>query len=407
MAGSIYTVSQISSYIESMFDNDYFLGRDIRVKGEISQCNVHRKTGHIYFTLKDEKSLLSGVMFSSYAGSLKFDVQQGMRVIVTGRIIAYGAGGKYEIKAWTIAQDGEGDAYERYLALKRKLFEKGMFDPAYKMPLPAMPRVIGVVTSSSGAAVQDIIKTAKSRDPGVQILVYGALVQGRYAPMALIQGLEMMQNAGVDVIILGRGGGSSDDLDAFNDELLAEAVFSSSVPVISAVGHAVNESITDLVADATAITPTEAAQKASVDMHSFMQEMDHRRRLLQNQMLHILERKKRELLLVKADLERSSPVFRLKLDRQRYEMLRSGLLQEMSMQLMRRREQLQLAKERLQGLSPYAKLAQGYALAVDDEGQRISTVSGLKEHQQMTLHFADGTVRAAVLSVRPEEEEHE
>ncbi len=403
MAGSVYTVSQVSSYIESMFNNDYLLGRDIQIKGEISQCNRHRSTGHIYFTLKDEKTMISGVMFSSYARALTFQMKQGQKVIVTGRVIAYGAGGKYEIKAWRVIPDGEGEAYERYLALKRKLFEKGMFDPQYKMPLPEMPRTIGVVTSASGAAVQDIIKTAKSRDPGVQILVYGAQVQGQLAAMALIQGLETMQDAGVDVIIIGRGGGSVDDLEAFNDEMLAEAIFSSSVPVISAVGHAINESISDLVADATAITPTEAAQKATVDMHVLQQQMVYRAQRLEDQMQRLLERGRRELAQRKTELERSNPTYRLKLNRQRYEVLRGALQQAMDSQLLQKRTKLQMQREKLQGLSPYEKLSQGYAMAVDDAGKRISSVHMLKEHQQISLHFADGRVRAAVLQIEEEQ----
>ncbi len=396
MAG-IYSVSQISGYIESMFANDYLLGRDIRVRGEVSGCNLHQRTGHIYFTLKDADSTLSGVIFSRMARALRFQMKTGIQVIVTGRIIAYPSNGKYEIKAWTIEPNGESAAYERYLELKQRLREKGLFDPMYKMPLPVYPRTIGVVTSSSGAAVQDIIQTARRRDPGVRIMVYAALVQGSGAAMALADGIEAMQHAGVDVIIIGRGGGSTDDLEAFNDELLAEAIFASEIPVISAVGHAINESISDLVADAKAITPTEAAQKATVDMRALQRELQVRADSLDAQMALRLTRKRRLLAARSAALEAVNPAHRAAGSRRRLDNAQYGLQTAMARQLQLRMQRLQLVRERLIGLSPYDKLEQGYAFVTDASGARVLRASSLRKGQQLTIHFADGAVQAQVL----------
>ncbi len=257
---NVYTVRQVNSYIKNMFTQDFMLNR-IYVKGEVSNCKYHT-SGHIYFSLKDESGTIACVMFAGSRSGLSFRMQEGQNVIVLGAVSVYERDGKYQLYAKEIVLDGAGRLYERFEALKRELEEMGMFAREYKQPIPAYVRSVGIVTAPTGAAVRDIMNISARRNPYVQLLLYPALVQGEGAVPSIIRGIQMLEKQQVDVIIVGRGGGSIEDLWAFNEEEVARAIFECSVPVISAVGHETDTLISDFVADLRAPTPSAAAELA-------------------------------------------------------------------------------------------------------------------------------------------------
>ena len=263
MAQNVYTVRQVNAYIKNMFTQDYMLNR-IYVKGEVSNCKYHT-SGHIYFSLKDESGTIACVMFAGQRGGLAFRMTEGQQVIVFGSVSVYERSGSYQLYAKEIRLDGEGVLYERYQQLKRELGEMGMFAPEYKKPIPAYVKNIGIVTAPTGAAIRDIMNIAGRRNPFVQLYLYPALVQGEGAKESIVRGIQLLDKQGVDVIIVGRGGGSMEDLWAFNEEMVARAVFDCETPVISAVGHETDTTIIDYVADLRAPTPSAAAELAVYD----------------------------------------------------------------------------------------------------------------------------------------------
>ena len=268
----IYTVSQVNTYIKNMFVQDYALSR-ISVKGEVSNCKYH-SSGHIYFTLKDGKGTLSAVMFASQRVGLSFRLEEGQQVIVTGSVDVYERDGKYQLYAKEIKREGKGDLFLRFQQLKEELEEMGMFSPEYKQPIPRYAKVIGVVTAPTGAAIRDIMNISARRNPYVQLVLYPALVQGEQAKYSIAEGIRTLDAVGVDVMIVGRGGGSIEDLWAFNEEMVARAIFDCSTPVISAVGHETDVTIADYVADLRAPTPSAAAELAVFDYLQFQREIE-------------------------------------------------------------------------------------------------------------------------------------
>ena len=266
MAG-VYSVSQVNSYIKNMFTQDYLLNR-ISVKGEISNCKYH-SSGHIYFTLKDKSGTLSAVMFASQRKGLTFTLQEGQQVVVSGSVDVYERDGKYQLYAREIKRDGNGDLFERYQKLRDELEEMGMFAPEYKQPIPKYAKTVGIVTASTGAAIRDIMNISARRNPYVQLVLYPALVQGEQAKYSIVQGIKTLDKMGLDVMIVGRGGGSIEDLWAFNEEMVARAIFECHTPVISAVGHETDVTIADYVADMRAPTPSAAAELAVFDYRQF------------------------------------------------------------------------------------------------------------------------------------------
>ena len=261
---NVYTVGQVNSYIKNIFDQDYMLRR-IYVSGEVSNCKYH-PSGHIYFSLKDAEGTISCVMFAGSRRGLAFPMRDGDNVIVGGSISVYERDGKYQIYAKEITKEGAGLLYEKYLALKAELEEMGMFAREYKRPIPRFARTVGVVTASTGAAIRDIMNISHRRNPYVQLILYPAKVQGDGAAESIAMGIERLDQLGVDVIIAGRGGGSIEDLWAFNEEMVARAVYDCKIPVISAVGHETDTTIIDYVADLRAPTPSAAAELAVPDM---------------------------------------------------------------------------------------------------------------------------------------------
>ena len=261
---SIYSVGQVNNYIRTMFDQDFMLNK-IYIKGEVSNCKYHT-SGHIYFSLKDESGTISCVMFAGQRKGLGFAMKNGDKVVAGGSVSVYERDGKYQLYAREITLEGAGLLYERFLALKKELEEMGMFAPEYKQPIPVWAKKVGIVTAPTGAAVQDIRTVAGRRNPYVQLILYPALVQGEGAKESIVRGIEVLDDYGVDVIIVGRGGGSIEDLWAFNEEEVARAIFNCRTPIISAVGHETDTTIADFAADLRAPTPSAAAELAVADV---------------------------------------------------------------------------------------------------------------------------------------------
>ena len=284
---NVYTVKQVNAYIKNMFTQDFMLNR-IYIKGEVSNCKYHT-SGHLYFSLKDESGTIACVMFAGQRSGLSFRMQEGQQVIVLGSVSVYERDGRYQVYAKEIVLDGAGLLYEKFVKLKKELEEMGMFAPEYKKPIPKYVRTVGVVTAPTGAAVRDIINITRRRNPYVQILLYPALVQGDGASESVVRGIRALEEAKVDVMIVGRGGGSIEDLWAFNEEKVARAVFECSVPVISAVGHETDTTIIDYVADLRAPTPSAAAELAICNYRELLETIRTERERMHRSMRRKLE----------------------------------------------------------------------------------------------------------------------
>ncbi len=393
-----YSITQINEYIAAMFSNDYLLHAPIWVQGEVSQCAEHTASGTIYFTLKDEKSVLSCAMFRwDRQSGLRFKLETGQKVLVCGEVSVYTRTGRYQMRAKTIRLDGIGDLYEEYLRIRRSLEELGMFSPVYKQPIPAYVSTIGVVTSPSGSVVWDVIHVAKQRHPGIRILVYPAKVEGEGAAASLVRGMEAMQNAGVDAIIIGRGGGSLEELWPFNEEAVAHAIFNSAVPVISAVGHETNMMISDLAADLHENAPSTAAVKAVPDMAAVKDEIEAMRETFRTLMNQHLQRCRSDLSRKALQLKLYSPKSKITQQKVRAKTAREALQHNMERLISQKKAALSVYEERLRGLSPYAKLEQGYAFVTDEKGERIAKAAQAMNGQVLTLRFADGAVTVKVV----------
>ncbi len=305
MKENAYTVSQVNRYISRMFSSDFAL-TGITIKGEISNLKYH-SSGHIYFTLKDAASQISGIMFAGDRAGLKFKLEDGMQVLCTGNVGVYEKGGSYQIYAQKFTADGIGDLYVRFEQLKKELGEMGMFDPMYKKPIPKYAKRIGVVTAKTGAAVRDIIQIAKRRNPYIEIILYPAQVQGEGAAMSIVSGIKTLDQMGLDTLIVGRGGGSIEDLWAFNEEIVARAIFDADTPIISAVGHETDTTIADYVADLRAPTPSAGAELAVFDFAKLMEDLSVYRSSLRSIMNEKIQDERQKLSLQKLKLSRYSP----------------------------------------------------------------------------------------------------
>ena len=397
--GSVYSVSQMNSYIQAMFAQDYLLSR-VSVRGEISNCKYHT-SGHIYFTLKDESAAIACILFAGQRKNLRFRLSDGMRTIVSGRIGVYERGGTYQLYANDIRPDGIGALYERYEALKKELEESGMFDPLYKKPIPRYINTLGVVTAPTGAAVRDIIQIAKRRHPGIQIILYPAKVQGEGAAQSIANGIRVLDEAGVDVIIAGRGGGSIEDLWAFNEEITANAFFACSVPIISAVGHETDTVITDYVADLRAPTPSAAAELAVTDMNAAAEQLKEQAARLNDAMLRQIRESRRELEKRQIQLSMGSPSNRLNQMRMLLEEKSQRLDTAMKQALALSRARLRLSGERLAALSPTERLSAGMAMVQGENGKIVTSVRSLTAGEKVMIMFADGSANAQILECSP------
>ena len=398
---NVYTVRQVNSYIKNMFAQDFMLNR-IYVKGEVSNLKYHT-SGHIYFSLKDESGTIACVMFAGSRSGLSFRMEEGQQIIVLGVVDVYARDGKYQLYARKIVRDGVGLLYERFELLKKELQEMGMFAPEYKQKIPKYIRRLGVVTAPTGAAVRDIINITKRRNPFVQIILYPALVQGEGAAESIVKGIHALEAEKVDVMIVGRGGGSMEDLWAFNEEAVARAVFDCSVPVISAVGHETDTTIIDFVADLRAPPPSAAAELAVYDFMEMKKNLKLREEKLLHFMQLILERKRQKLEQYSLRMRAYHPQQRLNEQRQFAADAENRLRREMMRRLEQEKYRLGLMAERLKGLSPLEKLSQGYAYVENSSGANVRTVSNVKQGEQITVYVTDGRIRAEVTGVEKEE----
>lgn len=397
---TVYSVGQVNRYVKNMFIQDYVL-RKVYVKGEVSNCKYHT-SGHIYFSLKDETGVLSCVMFAGQRRGLAFRMKDGDRVVVGGAVDVYERDGRYQMYAKEITLEGAGALYERFLALKAELEEMGMFAPEYKQPIPQFIRRLGVVTAPTGAAVQDIRNISLRRNPYLQIILYPALVQGDGAADSIVKGIRMLDEAGVDTIIVGRGGGSIEDLWAFNEEKVARAIFECRTPIISAVGHEVDFTIADFVADLRAPTPSAAAELAVDDMAQVMYTLSSYQKRFQRDMREEIEFQRVRLGQYQMRLKYLSPESRLRDRRQALVDFEDTLRRAMDNKLQQYRHRLGIYLERYQGLSPLAKLNQGYSFVADTDGRGITSVSQVKPGDRVEISVTDGVIQAEVSDSRRE-----
>lgn len=401
---NVYSVGQVNRYVKNMFTQDFFLQK-VYVKGEVSNCKYHT-SGHIYFSLKDETGTISCVMFAGQRRGLGFSMKDGDKVVVGGTVDVYERDGRYQLYAKEITLEGAGDLYERFLALKQELEEMGMFAQEYKQPIPPFVRKLGVVTAPTGAAVQDIRNVSLRRNPYLQIILYPALVQGEEAAESVAKGIRMLDEAGVDVIIAGRGGGSIEDLWAFNEEVVARAIFECRTPVISAVGHETDFTIADFVADLRAPTPSAAAELAVYDYRSVLEAAGSLRERLHRAMWGKTELFRERLSGYQTKLSYVSPQNRLREDRQRLISLEEAVETAMNLKIKEERQRLSVYLERFSGLSPLKKLNQGYSYVADEKGKTVTSVDGIKEKDRLFISVTDGTIETEVSSIRKETEQY-
>ena len=414
-----YSVSQVNAYIRNMFRQDFALNR-LSVKGEVSNCKYH-PSGHIYFTLKDGGGTLACVMFAGQRKGLDFTMREGQQVVVAGSVDVYERDGRYQMYAREITLDGSGDLFRRFEMLRNELEEMGMFSPEYKQPIPKYAPNIGIVTASTGAAIQDIINISRRRNPFVQLVLYPAIVQGEEAKYSIVKGIETLDKLGLDVIIVGRGGGSIEDLWAFNEEMVARAIFECHTPVISAVGHETDVTIADYVADLRAPTPSAAAELAVFDYKQFEEKVAACKLLLEKAAKRRVERARFRLEQCRMQLKLKNPQRNLndrkqqladmeealnrrmqealKENRRSLEQQKQCLNRQMTGKLEKEKHRLALNASRLEGLSPLKKLSAGYGFVQKESGEAIRSVKQAKPGDTLRVYVTDGSFETLVKEV--------
>ena len=391
---NVYTVRQVNTYIKNMFMQDFMLNR-IYVKGEVSNCKYHT-SGHIYFSLKDESGTIACVMFAGHRSGLSFRLQEGQQVIVLGSVSVYERSGQYQLYAREIILDGAGALYEKFEALKKELAEMGMFAREYKQPIPKYIHTLGVVTAPTGAAVRDIINIAGRRNPYVQIILYPAQVQGEGAAESIVRGIRALEKKKVDVMIVGRGGGSIEDLWAFNEEPVARAIFECSIPVISAVGHETDTTIADFVADLRAPTPSAAAELAVYDHREARERIRTYQEAMLRQVTLKISEKRSVLERLRMRLNYAHPRQKLNESRQYAADLETRLRLLMQNRLDREKHRLALCVEKMKGLSPLEKLSHGYSYIQNQNGENIRSIRQVSDGTALEIYVSDGRIRALV-----------
>ncbi len=393
----IYSVEQINNYIKQMFNTDFVLSQ-VNVQGEVSNCKYH-SSGHIYFTIKDNGSVLNAIMFAGNRTGLKFQMKDGMQVVVSGNISVYERDGKYQMYAKRIEQTGMGDLYQRFLELKKELEEMGMFDALYKKPIPKYAAKIGIVTASTGAAIQDIINISTRRNPYVQLVLYPAIVQGEFAVDSICRGINKLEEYGVDTIIVGRGGGSIEDLWAFNDVKVANAIFECSIPVISAVGHETDFTIADFVADMRAPTPSAAAELAVCNIFEILESLADCQSKLNTAMRNRIDFSRMTIQQYQKVITNLSPINMINTRRQYLEHLSMQLNHNMENLLTQRRNYLKTICASLDSLSPLARLCSGYSYVRDIKGKTLNSVENINAGDRLRISVTDGDIWTKVETV--------
>ncbi len=389
-----YSVGQVNNYIKNLFKQDFFLEK-IAVRGEVSNCKYH-PSGHIYFTLKDETGAISCIMFAGDRKGLKFRMRDGDAVVASGSIQVYERDGRYQLYAKKIEPDGTGALYIRFERLKEELAETGMFAEEYKRPIPPYIRTLGIVTASSGAAIRDIQNVARRRNPGVRLILYPAQVQGEGAAESVAAGIRALEDFGVDAMIVGRGGGSIEDLWAFNEEIVARAVFDCSVPVISAVGHETDTTIIDYVADLRAPTPSAAAELAVWDRSAAAGRAEGLRREMGDLMRRHIGFAADRLGGLTARMRYVNPQSQLYAKRQYAADLEERLRMLMERVLGEAGHRLQLLAQRMDSASPLRRLSDGYSLVTDEDGRILDGFDDIGIGMRLKLRMLGGDVIARV-----------
>ncbi len=414
MQKNIWSVSQLTTYIKRVLENDWQL-TSVLVKGEISNF-THHYTGHMYFSIKDSKSTIRCVMFAGNNKGLKFQPKDGMMVHIKGKISLYESAGQYQIMVTDMIPDGVGELYLAYEETKEKLYKEGLFDEGHKKDLPAIPKGVAVITSATGAVIRDIISTLGRRNPGIKVYLIPSLVQGEDAAADLIRGLDIVENYCldlVDVVIIGRGGGSIEDLWAFNKEELARRVFRMSLPVISAVGHETDTTIIDFVADLRAPTPTAAAEMVALSRADLRQDIDMTTIKMASRMGDIFQATKRELKEYEEKLQRNNPVERLLKHRNSLQDLTNKIQRSIDQRLNKLGREFALASQKLDDVSPLKIMQQGYSLAYESRldsstgeispGMLIRTIKQVKVDDMIEIRLLDGRANCQVRGVKDEQ----
>ncbi len=394
---SIYSVSEINKYISNMFYGDYLL-RQVFIKGEISNCTYH-SSGHIYFSIKDSQSLMRGIMFAQDRNGLSFTMKEGDQVVVSGSVNSYIKTGEYRIYAKTIQKQGAGEWYEKFEQLKLELEEMGMFDPMYKMPIPKYAKKIGIVTSQTGAAIRDIQNITSRRNPFVQLILYPALVQGQGAAKSIVNGIMAMEELAPDVIIVGRGGGSIEELWAFNEKIVAEAIFNCKIPIISAVGHETDTTISDYVADLRAPTPSAAAELAVFDYRQFVESLSQYQERLSQMADSKFQYVTMKLNAYEAKIKQYHPKQLIMLKKQLEADYSTKLDYFMEQSLKEAKHKLQIFSQRFDGQSPMKKLTKGYSFVTDKSGKMVNDIGQIHLDDELHIRMTNGDVTACVTNI--------
>ena len=399
MADQVLTITQVNEYIRAMMDSDALL-TGIAVRGEISNYKVY-PSGHHYFTLKDDSAALKCVMFRGNATRLRFRPDNGMQVIAMGKISVYPRDGAYQLYCTGMVLDGIGDLYAAFEQLKAKLSSEGLFDPSHKKPIPRFPKTIGIVTSSAGAAVHDMLRILNKRYPLAKVRLLPVRVQGQEAPGEIAAAIGYANHLRLaDLLIVGRGGGSIEDLWAFNDERVAYAIYHSQIPVISAVGHEPDVTISDFVADLRAATPSNAAELAVPDQDALRQSLDSITTAMATALQRQLKACKQQLNLLAASPSLQSPESYIQQRRNSLQLLQERFFAAQNQIINRHHQKFLTYAAKLDALSPLKVLTRGYAMVQTGQGSVVRSVQQLKENQSIHITFHDGTVDATVTHVK-------
>ena len=392
----VITVSQLNEYIKAVIEGQPVL-RSLFVKGEISNFTNHYKTGHLYFTLKDETSLIRCIMFKGSADKLKFAPENGMKVILHGKVSAYPRDGQYQLYADNMEPDGIGALYIAYEQLKAKLEKEGLFDTRFKKPLPKIPKKVGIITSPTGAAIRDIINILGRRFPYAEGVLYPSLVQGDGAPSQLIEGVRYFNSRDdIDVLIIGRGGGSIEDLWAFNSEELAREIFASRIPVISAVGHETDFTICDFVADRRAPTPSAAAELAVPETMELKQKILNIIGRMDMLIMHNIKVGRQKVNELSSKRVLNTPDFIVEDRRVRLMNLDSRLENGMKYSVVLKKQRFAALTSKLEALNPMSVISRGYSAVFSDDGRLIKSVDQVSVGDRLNFKTVDGTVSTEV-----------
>lgn len=399
MAQQVYSVTQVNEYIRGKLDADVLLSQ-VAIRGEISNYKLY-PSGHHYFTLKDDAGALKCVMFKGNALRLRFRPENGMQIIALGKISVYPRDGAYQLYCTAMALDGVGDLHAAFEQLKAKLAAKGLFDSAHKKPLPKFPGVIGIVTSSAGAAVHDMLRILRKRYPLTQVLLFPVRVQGAEAPPEIVEAIRCANRHKLaDLLIVGRGGGSIEDLWAFNDERVAYAIYESEIPLISAVGHEPDVTISDYVADLRAATPSNAAELAVPDQDTLRQNMDAMSEALISALQRQIKSARQHLQVLSASPALSGPTGYLEQKRNALQLLTNRFVAAQEQQINRNRQSFAALAGKLDAMSPLKVLSRGYAMVENERGNAVCSISQVQAGDHLTMTFADGQICAVATEER-------